>query len=221
MTHDESTRRAWMLRLGGATVLTGFSGALEAADKPPLPPGLYEPSLDHLAHSLKSVTAPAPDAPSPRYFAPEDFSLFQELVGLMLGEDPATPPAPEIAVWIDIIVGRSDSVRAAARSLTAAHRRLAVDHYGEDTVRELESEEPQAICRVGLAGLKGSGFLNLDTTKRLAQLVLLENSSDPFIAWFKRRVLDGFYTSRQGLHELDYKGNAFWAESPGCDHEHS
>jgi len=221
MTHDEVTRRAWILRLGGATVLTGFSGALDAADKPPLPPGLYEPSLDHLAHSLKATTAPMLDPLPQRYFASEDFSLIQELVGLMLGEEPAAPPVPEIAVWMDLIVGRSDSVRSAARSLTPAHRRLAVDFYGEDTVRELVSEEPQAICRAGLALLKRTGFRNLSTAARIAQLVELENAGDPFIAWFKRRVLDGFYTSRQGLQELDYKGNAFWAESPGCGHEHS
>ena len=54
----------------------------------------------------------------------------------------------------------------------------------------------------------------------MAQLVELENAGNPFIAWLKRRVLDGFYTSRQGLQELDYKGNAFWPESPGCEHEH-
>ena len=220
MTRDEVTRRSWILRLGGATVLTGFSGTLVAADKLPLPPGLYEPSLDHLAHSLKTATAPLPDPPAPRYFAPEDFSLIQELVGLMLGEEPTAPPVPEIAVWIDLIVGRSDSVRSSARSLTPAHRRLAVDFYGDDTVRELENEEPQAICRAGLAALKGTGFGNLDTTARLAQLVGLENAGDSFIAWLKRRVLDGFYTSRQGLQELDYKGNAFWPESPGCEHEH-
>ncbi|PYT26308.1 MAG: hypothetical protein DMG57_22215 [Acidobacteria bacterium] len=220
MTHDEVTRRSWILRLGGATALTGFSGTLVAAE-PPLPPGLYEPSLDHLAHSLKTATAPMPDPPPPRYFAPEDFSLIQELVALMLGEEPAVPPVPEIAVWIDLIVGRSDSVRTAARSLTPAHRRLAVDFYGQDTVRELESEEPQAICRAGLAALKRGGFRNLDTTARMAQLVELENAGNPFIAWLKRRVLDGFYTSRQGLQELDYKGNAFWPESPGCGHDHS
>jgi len=221
MTHDEITRRAWILRLSGATVLTGVSGDLDAAGKPPLPPGLYEPSLDHLAHSLKTVTAPVSDPPPPHYFASEDFSLIQALIGLILGEEPTAPPVPEIAVWIDLIVGRSQGVRAAARSLTPAYRRLAADFYGEDTVRELESEDPQAICRNGLIALQQGGFRNLDTTARVAHLGELENAEDPFITWFKRRVLDGFYTSRQGLQELDYKGNSFWVESPGCPHEHS
>jgi len=220
MTHDEFTRRAWILRLGGATVLTGFSGGgLDAAEKTNLPSGLYGPSLDHLAHSLKTMTAPEQGPPPPCYFPSEDFSLIQELAALMLGEEPSAPPVPEIMAWIDLIVGRSDSVRAAARALSPAHRSLAVDYFGEQEVHELETEEPQAICRDGLATLKRQKFQSLDQGARLAHLIALENSGDPFVGWLKRRVLDGFYTSREGLHELDYKGNAFWAESPGCDHQ--
>ena len=76
----------------------------------------------------------------------------------MLGEEPSTPTVLEIAAWIDMIVGRSEGVRTAARSLSPAHRRLAIDYYGEDAVHELESENPQAICREGLAALKRRGF---------------------------------------------------------------
>ena len=220
MTREEFTRRAWILRLGGATVLTGFSGAnLDAAESTKLPPGLYGPSLDHLAHSLKTLTAPDPGPPAARHFAAEDFSLVQELAALMLGEEPSVHPVPEITEWIDLIVGRSDGVRAAARALSPALRTLAVDYFGEEAVHELETEEPQAICRNGLAALKRGRFQSLDQGARLAHLVELENSGDPFVGWLKRQVLDGFYTSREGLHELDYKGNAFWSESPGCDHE--
>ena len=201
-------------------MLSGISASdLGAAELPPLPPGLYEPSLQHLAHSLKTAIEPAPGPPSPRHFDTEDFSLVRALVARVLGEEPPAPMVLEIAVWIDMIVGRSEEVRTAARSLSPAHRRLAIDYYGEDTVRELESEEPQAICRDGMAALKRAGFEALDGTAQLAHLVSLENANDPFIAWMKRRILDGFYTSRQGLQELDYKGNAFYAQSPGCDHE--
>ena len=62
-------------------------------------------------------------------------------------------------------------------------------------------------------------FDALQGTEQVAHLTSLENANDPFIAWMKRRTLDGFYTSRQGLQELDYKGNAFYAQSPGCEHD--
>lgn len=220
MTPDEFTRRGWMLRLGGAAALSRFSVPDGAAAPPEkLPPGLYEPSLQHLAHSLKAATAPGPALLSPHHFGTEDFLLLKTIVAQVLGEEPSTPTVLEVAAWIDMIVGRSEEVRTAARSLSAAHRRLAIDYYGEDVVRELESENPQSICREGLAALKRRGFEALDSTAQLTHLVNLENANDPFIAWVKHRVLDGFYTSRQGLEELDYKGNAFYSQSPGCEHE--
>jgi len=222
MSPDALSRRGWILRLGGAAVLQGISATdLAAAQRPPLPPGLYEPSLQHLAHSLKANIEPAAAPLAPRYFGPDDFSLARTIITLILGEEPSAPAVLEIAVWIDMIVERSEEVRNAARSLSPAHRRLAVDYYGEDTVRELESESPEAICRDGLAALRHVGFVALDHAAQLAYLVNLENANDPFIAWMKRRALDGFYTSRQGLQELDYKGNAFYSQSPGCDHENN
>jgi hypothetical protein len=220
MTPNEITRRGWFLRLGGAAALSQFSAA-DAAAAPPekLPPGLYEPSLQHLAHSLKAATVPLPELLSQRYFGAEDFSLLKKIVALILGEEASMPAVLEIAAWIDTIVGRSEEVRTAARSLSPAHRRLAIDYYGDDAVRELESDSPQSLCREGLAALKRAGFEALDGKTQIELLVSLENTNDPFITWVKRRTLDGFYTSRQGLEELDYKGNAFYAQSPGCDHE--
>lgn len=217
---DEFTRRAWILRLGGATVLSGVSGAvLDAAEEPKLPPGLYQPSLQHLAHSLKAATSPRSLPFPPQYFAAEDYNLIQDLVSLVLGEEPSTPPVPEITVWIDMIVGRSAEVCAAARALSATQRRLAMAYYGQEAVLELETEEPQRICRDGLAALKREGFQALDQPAQLARLADLEKSGNSFLAWIKRRTLDGFYTSKEGLQELDYKGNASYAESPGCKHQ--
>jgi len=220
MTPDELTRRGWILRLGGAAALSRFSTSdAAAASQEELPPGLYQPSLQHLAHSLKAATAPGSELLPPQHFGTEDFSLLKTIVAQVLGEESSTPTVLEVTAWIDMIVGRSEDVRTAARSLSPAHRRLAIEYYGEEAVRELESENPQAICREGLVALKRAGFEELDGKKQIALLMNLENSNDPFIAWVKRRALDGFYTSRQGLEELDYKGNAFYAQSPGCDHE--
>ena len=69
MDPEEPTRRMWLLRLGGSALLAGYSGIdLEAADQTKLPPGLYTPSIDHLAHVLK------PPPHDDRPFAPLFFS---------------------------------------------------------------------------------------------------------------------------------------------------
>lgn len=219
MNPTELTRRVWILRLGGVAAVTGIRGSDLNAAGSNLPPGLYEPSLHHLAHSLRAPAA-APSLPgAPGYFAAEDFQLIQELVALVLGEEPSTPPVPAITVWIDLIVGRSEGVCSAARALSPMHRQLAVDYYGAKAVRELETEEPWKICQNGLASLRRAGFSRLDLPARLAYLAGLERAGDAFTVWLKHRTLDGFYTSKEGLRELDYKGNSFYSESPGCEHD--
>ncbi|MFN7995907.1 MAG: hypothetical protein U0Q18_20010 [Bryobacteraceae bacterium] len=209
MDPEELTRRLWLLRLGAGAALTGWSGIeLEAAGPTALPPGLYEPSVDHLAHVLKPLPAnTAP--PKPLFFTSSEFEQLQQLVARMLGEGVSTPPVPEIAVWIDLIVHDSAAIRERARSLSATDRALAAGFYGEASVRELETVDAQEICRTGLARLQASPSASLES---------LESGGDAFILWLKHRVIEGFYTSQQGLKELDYKGNSFYSTPPGCDH---
>jgi len=208
MEPDEFTRRLLLLGFGGGAVLTGFSGLdLEAAPLPPLPPGLYQPSIDHLAHVLKPVAgAEIPSAPL--FFTHAEYPQIEALVGRMLGEDPGNSPVPEISAWIDLLVHDAAVAREAAHSLTPAHRALASAFYGEVAVHELETFDAQQICRAGLARLSADPSLTLES---------LETGGDPFIGWLKRRVIEGFYTSQEGLKELDYKGNSFYSVSPGCD----
>lgn len=209
MNREELSRRMWLLRLGSGALLAGCSGIdLPAADPVKLPPGLYQPSIDHLAHVLK----PAPNSAQPSaplFFDAAEYPQLQTLIAQMLGEDPATPPVPEIAAWIDLIVYDAAEVRLSARSLSAEHRALAVGFYGEAAVHELETQDAQEICRAGLARLHAQPSLTLAS---------LEAQGDVFIGWLKHRVIEGFYTSAEGLKELDYKGNSFYSISPGCDH---
>src|ERR1700728_4768451 len=131
MDLEELNRRMWLLRLGSGALLAGWRGLdLEAAEGAKLPQGLYEPSVDHLAHILK----PAPNnaQPSaPLFFDAAEYRQLQDLIARMLGEEPGTPPLPEIAAWIDLIVHDAAEVRKAAHSLSPEHRALAAGFYGE------------------------------------------------------------------------------------------
>jgi hypothetical protein len=208
MDPEDPSRRVWLLRLGSGALLTGCSGIdLGAAEGVKLPPGLYEPSVDHLAHVLKP--APNEAQPSaPLFFEPAEYRQLQDLAARMLGEEPGTPPLPEITAWIDLMVHDAAEVRGAARSLSPEHRALAVGFYGEAAVRELETLDVQEISRAGLARLNAEPSVTLES---------LEAQGDAFIHWLKHRVIEGFYTSQAGLKELDYKGNSFYSISPGCD----
>ena len=259
------TRREWLLSLGSAVVLAGYSGAPgEAATQSAapgasaLPPGLFLPSLDHLTHALTSDDPFHPIPPGaeteyvrprsgsfvPQAFAREEFPVIRRLVEIILGEDlknseetPA-PGAPasiydEVAEWIDLVVASAPTVRALALNLPADQRALAVAYFGtEEPVRELETAEPERVCREGLAWLGeesrrrfAKNFLDAAPAEQ-AELVIsvsdartnktAANVGTRFYDLLKAESIRGFYTSRRGLKELDFKGNSFYAESPGC-----
>ena len=228
------------------------------AAKAALPAGLYAPSFDHLSHVLSNESAFLPIPPgseteyvrprtasfTPQCLTPQEFSVVRRLTEIILGEDLKSSQeklersAPgdiynEVAEWIDLIVASAAKTRAAARNLTAEQRALAAAYFGsEEPVRELETFEPERICREGLTWLEeesqrrfAKGFLDAGSTAQ-AELVQAMSDARPdtsvvnagtrLFDFLKGECIRGFYTSRIGLKELDYKGSAFYAGSPGC-----
>jgi len=230
------TRRQWLMRVSGGAVLAGWSGVdLTAAE---LPPGLYAPSRDHLGHALAGhPVAPGGDTElvqvsggvfRPAFFEANPYRTLQQLTGIILGEAPDSPIVREISEWIDLILSEAADVRATARAFASPHRILAIHYYGAESVRGLEEFDPQKVVREGLAWLDAesheqSGFTALNLERQLA---LVHRISDPktdnhgtrLFTYLKQRIADGFYTSRAGLEELGYRGNAFYASPPGCEH---
>ncbi len=253
------TRREWLMRLGGTAVLMGFQGAPAAGENGPasaaidrLPPGLYDPSQDHMTHVLESdgrfFPAPAVSEtdflrPSsgpfePQYFSPPDFALVERLVALFLGESETNGEMAStmaaISEWIDLEVYNSAAVREAALKLSPAHRALAIAYYGEHEVTALETQDPQKIWREGLEWISmestrrwGKAFLEAPPASQAEVLRSLsdgagdDDAGKRLFVLLKSQVARGFYTSQPGLKELDYKGNAFYAECPGCSRKNA
>ena len=258
------TRREWLMSLGGALVLSGLRGAPglvqpdSHAARAPLPPGLYQPSLDHLSHALERKGAFLPIPPGaateyaqprsgsfvPQGFTQEEFAVVRRLVEIILGEDlreASEKPAPgapasiydEVAEWIDFVVASAPGTRKLALNLPPQQRALAVAYFGsEEPVRHLESFEPESVCRDGLAWLGeesqlrlATGFLEIDPSGQ-AELVRAISDGRPdrsathagtrLFDFLKEETIRAFYTSRMGLKELDYQGNSFYGQSPGC-----
>jgi len=199
--------RRWVLQLGAGTVLSGFSGRAE--EQPPLPPGVYGPSLNHLAHALHAANAHPLAAYRPRFFAAAEFDLMRRVTAVLLGPVPNDEVITEIVNWMDATLFDSGAVRIAARSLTPRHRALAIAWLGVDQVHGLETHDTARTVREGLRHLAGTD----DLAAALAKM-----EGQPFYDWARQAAFDGYYTSRDGLKELDYKGNAFYPESPGCSH---
>jgi len=210
-----------------------------------LPPGLYLPSPDHLSHALVSddrfhaivpgseteYAQPRTGPYQPLFFSAEVYPVARRLVKLLLGE---APPAvvEEVTEWLDLAVFSSARVRQTARQLAPEYRLVALHFHGEDEVGRIEADDPQRAWREGLAWLARESpsrfhkaFLDLSAPEQL-QLVSLvcderanrdaNNAGVRLFQALKAEALRGFYTSRAGLDELDYQGNTFHAECPGC-----
>jgi hypothetical protein len=222
-------RRDWMITAIATVALPGAEPRpLESGPQSPssLPPGLYLPSTQHLGHALAQTEQP-PIAPhKPQFFSPSEYAVIRRIAGLILGEEAHSAASEVLAAWIDLRVSHSAAVRAAALHLDPLHHALAIGYYGADEVHETESSDHQKICREGLAWLAEKGdFLSLTTNRQIALLDSIsderadkhiENAGTRFFAFLKSEVIKGFYTSRAGLKELDFKGNGFYASSPGC-----
>ena len=207
-----------------------------------LPPGLYESSPDHLTHALssggKSWTPPAGSeteyAPpsslpyQPQYFSLEDFRIVARLVEVLLGKvRPST--SSQAAQWLDLWLSSAPAVRAAAQQLDPMHRALASAVYGESAVRELETAHPDTLARGGIRALRdlssklyGRDFLHLADAEQF-DLLRTSAKAEPetpvhkFFELIRTEAIRGYYTSAEGLEELDYRGNAYYGQSPGCE----
>ena len=235
---DDLTRRAWLLRLGEVTALAGVAGlvpdlaaamtltAQEAAAG--LPPGLYEPSVEHLTHVLAMRDASRVQRGGPLYFSQHELDVVTRLVGILLGNVDADALSETVA-WLDLRLQTDAGIRNAARNLDPLHRALAVAYYGDARVAELETVDWQAVVRTGLNVLEqrsreqfGREFLEMTGT---AQSDLVSDISrmapeSPLgrcYQFLRRETSRGYFTSQAGLKELDYKGNAFYGVCPGCE----
>lgn len=213
-------RRDWMI---GAIAAVGLPTEARPATVP-IPPGLYLPSTDHLSHAL--MNAGQFQYGPPQFFSAPEFAVIRRIAALILGDLAPSPASEDAAAFIDLRVANSAAVRDAALRLGPLHHALAIGYYGAAQVHETESYDPQKICREGLAWLAAQEkFLSVDTAGQIAILDSIsdarpnkhvENAGTRFFVFIKSEVIRAFYTSRAGLKELDFKGNGFYASSPGC-----
>ena len=247
-TNDELTRRQWLLILGRLAAIAGFSGivpelvAARPAEAPPLPPGLYYPSQDHLSHALGEVDSLHSIAPGseteyvqpssgpfrPQFFSDEELKIVTRIAEIMLGKVDPGALAQSIQ-WLDLYLYSAAGAREAALNLDPLHRTLAAAYYGEAAVRELETGDPQSVARSGMAAVQqlstekyGQEFLRINDAQQ-NELINAISAADPksplrkFYELVRTEIARGYYTSAEGLKELDYKGNWYYASCPGCE----
>jgi hypothetical protein len=227
---------------GFSGIVPEFATVLPDAKVRPLPPGLYHPSQEHLSHALGDLGSMHTIPPGsetdyvrsssspfhPQFFSNEEFQVVTRLVEILLGKvDPAG--LSQAVQWLDLYLYSAAGVREAALNLDPLHRALAVAYYGESAVRKLETSDPQTVVRSGIAALQqlsteqyGQGFLQIDKSQQ-TNILTTVSAGQPdsqlrrFFETTRAEIVRGYYTSAQGLKELDYTGNWYYATCPGCE----
>ena len=221
-----------------AAALPGVEGLGNKA----LPSGLYYPSNDHLSHALGDLGSmhriplgskteyvkPSPRPFRPQFFSDEEFKVVTRVIEILLGKV-VSGALLQVIQWLDLYLYSAAGVRDAALSLDPLHRALAVSYYGESAVRELETADPQTVVRSGLTALQelsieqfGQGFLTVGEPQQI-KLIKMISSAKPegplrnFFEIIHTEAVRGYYTSAEGLKELDYKGNWYYAVCPACE----
>lgn len=234
-------------RVAGIAGFSGFAPelvAMTATGGQPssaLPPGLYYASHEHLSQALvdhgrmhtippgseTEYAGPSPTPFRPQFFSDEEFRVVRRIIEILLGAVDAG--ASQSAQWLDLYLYSAAHVREAALKLDPLHRALAAAYYGEDAVRELETADPQNSVRSGLQALQQFSieqykkpFLALDESQQ-ANLLNAISTAGPesplhkFYRVTRTEAARGYYTSAEGLKELDYKGNWYYGACPGCE----
>jgi Gluconate 2-dehydrogenase subunit 3 len=185
----------------------------------------------------------------PQFFSPGGYKVIHRLTALVLGESATASLennetregniVDEVAEWVDLHAYSFASVREAAERLTEEQVALAKAYNGAPLLQRVKTTDPQKTYRDGLAWIAEESerrhqheFIDLTEEQQVAILDAIsddraekdtENEGTRLFWQLKSDIISGFYTSRTGLKELDYKGNRFYAESPGClsrDHPH-
>jgi len=162
--------------------------------------GLVTASTADLADVFAAATCSRDGAAAaatyrPRFFVGAEYETLARLASLIIPSD-ETPGAREARVeeWIDFLVSESDATR----------QRL----YREGLARLA------GLCRER----RGGDLLSLAEAAQEDALRDLSAADPAFFHALKEDTVFGFYTSEIGLRELNWGGQSFHAECPGCTH---
>jgi hypothetical protein len=145
-----------------------------------------------------STAPPEPDRwtnYTPKFFSAEEMKMLEEFTAILIPSD-ETPGAREahVAPFIDFVVN-------------------AAAEYEPDTQQE---------WRTTMRNLRQKKFGGLSAEEQAALVEKMSHRGDDGYADFqviKEMTVHAFYTSRAGLIDvLEYKGNAYLTEFPGCHH---
>jgi hypothetical protein len=175
-----------------------FSASVAATALPIF--GQNPPPESH--HSPQPVTKGTAEAYRYAYFRPEQISTLEALAETIIPADEHSPGAKEARVieYIDAMVADApESVKRMWDGGLILANNMAQNSFGRP-YHECSLQEQIAIM---------SEFAGYENGR--------DTPEEKFFLLLKRTTIDGYYTSKIGIHqELQYQGNTALSEFPSC-----
>jgi hypothetical protein len=189
-------------QLSRRTALKIIAGSMTVTSSGPLLKGASGCALAH--HAALEVAANSPPY-VPKFFNPDQMKTLDLLSEVIIPQDEHSPGASAARVcdYIDVVTAESadqgakalwvDGLAAIDKGAEAAYSRKFSDCTGEQQIAVVEKISAQEKHPVTI--------------------------EERFFVAMKSATIRGYYTSAIGIHkDLDYQGNEYLLEFPGCQH---
>lgn len=126
-----------------------------------------------------------------RFFTPEENTLLDQLMEMLIPADAHSPGAhaAQVSLFADLMVAASSEV---------------IRRQWREGLKLMQQEAAQSSLAAALA--KAAAHEEHPTT-----------NLERFFASLKRMTVNGYYTSEIGIHQdLEYQGNTYLDQFPGC-----
>ncbi len=195
---------------------------------------LWAFACNHEAREGEAVKRES-DPYQPQFFSPEDYATIERLAELIIPNDgQAGAREAGVSEFIDFMVANSVDVGMYSYQPPASRKPVSDQSRVPDALKSRQGI--QYRFRYGVNWIEaharrlyGRPFRECTAEQQTDMLEHLaykeryrpaEEDGQAFFKLMREYTVMGFYTSRIGLEQLDYKGlQVFWTEMPDCPHK--
>jgi gluconate 2-dehydrogenase subunit 3-like protein len=148
----------------------------------------------------------------PKFFTAHEYATVAVLVDLIIPRDDRSGSATEAGVpeFMDFMMIDQPRRQVAMRGGLAVIDRLSRDRFGKSFVQSTDAERRQLLDEIA--------YTAPDANAAKAPAARIPQAM-AFFASFRDLTATGFFTSKMGIADLQYRGNVFVSEWNGCPEE--
>jgi gluconate 2-dehydrogenase gamma chain len=161
-------------------------------------------AAEQVHRMVKNEKTKAPAGYRPKFFSAHQYATLKVLCDAIIPADQTSGGAIQAGVpeFIDLLTSENQEYQAALGGGIMWLDGLCVDRYGKNYLSSTAAQQNEVLDAIAYSK-------NAEKDPGLSQGV-------EFFAFLRRLTTDGFYSSEIGIADLQYIGNTFLRDFPGC-----